>query len=222
MKSYGMDGHETWEETLGGTYGVPELAFAPEAGRFALSRIMSPTGDLNLGQVIPDGATQEVRVYQTESGDLLLKVPTTPVTRYAENFDLTEDGLVAAVVNDGVIQVYKLPPLSAQDVKDLTEAKSFSPPASQAPVRFARLEGSGDGGSESSPRTGCGNATGPDMGSTIGLGGGGGSAATASPAAAPGCCECHAAGWWSGGGAAGRRGDEGAGPEAIRRLQATR
>ena len=186
LKSYGMDGHETWEETLGGTYGVPELAFAPEGGRFALSRIMSPTGDLNLGQVIPDGATQEVRVYQTESGNLLLKVPTNPVTRYAENFDLTEDGLVAAVVDAGMIQVYKLPPLSAQDVKDLAEAKSFSPPVSHAPVRFARLESSGDGGSESSPAPDVATMA-PDTGSTIGVGsGGGGSAATAPPAAARG------------------------------------
>ena len=128
LKSYGMDGHETWEDTLSGTYGVPELAFAPEAGRFALSRIISPSGDLNFGNVVPDGATQEVRVYQTESGDLLLKVPTSPVTRYAENFDLSEDGLVAAVVNAGVVQVYKLRVPSAQDVKDLEEAKSFSPP----------------------------------------------------------------------------------------------
>jgi hypothetical protein len=185
LKSYGMDGHETWEDTLSGTYGVPEMAFAPEAGRFALSRIISPAGDLNFGSVIPDGATQEVRVYQTESGDLLLKVPTSPVTRYAENFDLSEDGLVAAVVNAGVIQVYKLPALSEKDVKDLAEAKSFSPPASQAPVKFARLESpqSGDGESESSPGApDVAGAMTPDRGS---LGSGGGNAA-APPAAGPG------------------------------------
>jgi hypothetical protein len=192
-----MDGHETWEETLSGTYGTPELAFAPEAGRFALSRIMSPTGDLNFGQVIPDGASQEVRVYQTESGDLLLKVPTTPVTRYAENFDLSEDGMLAAVVNAGVIQVYKLPQPSAQDVKDLAEAKSFSPPASKAPVSFARLAQpeSGDGGSESSSAgADVAAAMTPDMGNaaasgttaSASTGSGGGSGLSAPPLAAAG------------------------------------
>lgn len=140
MRQYGMDGHETWEETLNGTYGVPELAYAPEAGRFAISRIVAPTGDLLFGSVIPDGATQEVRVYQTESGSLLLKVLTTPVTRYAENFDLSDDGLVAAVVTGGTVQVYKLQPPSDQDRKDLEEAKSFSPPKSEAAVKFAKLE----------------------------------------------------------------------------------
>ncbi len=184
LKSYGMDGHETWEDTLSGTYGVPELAFAPEAGRFALSRIISPSGDLNFGNVVPDGATQEVRVYQTESGDLLLKVPTSPVTRYAENFDLSEDGLVAAVVNAGVVQVYKLRVPSAQDVKDLEEAKSFSPPSSLAPVKFARLEsqGSGDDAPES---TSVAAETKPDVagaGNSSGLAAGG----SAPPAAGPG------------------------------------
>jgi hypothetical protein len=191
LKSYGMDGHETWEDTLSGTYGAPELAFAPEAGRFAMSRIVSPAGDLNFGSVIPDGATQEVRVYQTESGDLLLKVPTSPVTRYAENFDLSEDGSVAAVVNAGVIEVYKLPPPSEKDVKDLAEAKSFSPPASQAPVKFARLEspGGGDEGPESSP-AGADVAAemkpeGTGAGSSPTLGAGGGSAAVAPPISGP-------------------------------------
>ena len=120
-------------------------------------------------------------MYQTESGDLLLKVPTSPVTRYAENFDLSEDGSVAAVVNAGVIQVYKLPPPSEKDVKDLAEAKSFSPPTSQAPVTFARLESpESEDGAEKSP-AGTDVAAemkpdGTDAGSSPGLGGGGGSA----------------------------------------------
>ena len=142
MKAYGLDGHETWEDSLGGTYGQPEFAFAPAAGRFAMSRISSVVEDLDefQGAAVLEGATQEVRVYQTESGDLLLKVPTSPVTRFAENFDVSEDGMEAAVLNGGAIEVYKLAPPSKQDVKDLEEAKSFSPPASDAAVRFARLE----------------------------------------------------------------------------------
>ncbi len=149
VKAYGMDGHETWEDSLGGTFGIPEFAFAPQAGRFAMSRITSlpgETDDLGFGNVLPSNATQEVRVYQTESGDLLLKVPTTPVTRFAENFDLSEDGMVAAVVRDGAVEVYKLPAPSKQDVKDLEEAKSFCPPLSDAPVSFAKLESADDAG----------------------------------------------------------------------------
>jgi hypothetical protein len=144
MKAYGMDGHEIWEDSVGGTFGLPEFAFAPAAGRFAMSRISGGGAgeipDLGFGNILPVGATQEVRVYQTESGDLLLKVQTSPVTRNAENFDLSDDGLVAAVVTNGAVEVFKLPPPSGQDRKDLEEARSFSPPLSDAPVRFTKME----------------------------------------------------------------------------------
>ena len=191
MKAYGMDGHETWEESMGGSYGLPEFAFAPAAGRFAISRISSVVQDLDVfagATAVPDGATQEVRVYQTESGDLLLKVPTNPVTRFAENFDLSEDGLVAAVVNDGAVQVYKLPKLTKQDVKDLEEAKSFSPPVSVAPVSFAKMEmpEGGDGGSEtSSAGADVAAAATPSLAGTAGSGSGGGGGALPSSAAPP-------------------------------------
>jgi hypothetical protein len=159
MKAYGMDGHETWEESLGGTFGVPEFVFAPAAGRFAMSRIVSAAADegtVGLGNALPGPASQEMRVYQTESGDLLLKVATTPVTRFAENFDLSEDGLVAAVVTNGEVEVYRLAAPSKQDLKDLEVARSFSPPVSEAPVRLAKLETGESGAGEGSGAPGAG------------------------------------------------------------------
>ncbi len=182
MQSFGMDGHETWEETLNGTFGVPDIVYAPEAGRFALSRIVSSTGDLMLGSMIPDGASQELRVYQTESGDLLLKVPTTPVTRFAENFDLSEDGLVAAVVNAGAVLVYKLPPPSAQDVKDLALARSFSPPASEAQVTLAKMVKADEAEPGAPPATNVASAAPAPVAPGAGSGAGN-SAAAPAPAA---------------------------------------
>lgn len=184
MQSFGMDGHETWEETLNGTFGVPDIVYAPEAGRFALSRIVSSTGDLMLGSMIPDGASQEVRVYQTESGDLLLKVPTTPVTRFAENFDLSEDGLVAAVVNAGAVLVYKLPPPSAQDVKDLALARSFSPPASEAQVSLAKMVEADEAQAGAPPATNVASAATP-VAPGAGSAAASAAPAPAAPAAAP-------------------------------------
>jgi hypothetical protein len=238
-----MDGHETWEDSLGGTFGLPEFAFAPRAGRFAISRISSTAGDtedLGFGNVLPTTATQEVRVYQTESGDLLLKVPTTPVTRFAENFDLSEDGLVAAVVRDGAVEVYKLPPPSKQDVKDLEEARSFCPPETDKPVSFAKLETAEDSGlvdvgaTEVKVAASGGSGAGAGAGSAAavkasaaedGAGPGGGSAAVAGDvakaAAGAGAGAAHpdaSAGGNPSGDAAGQ-GDDG--PDAVRRRPPT-
>lgn len=148
LKAFGMDGHETWEEGFGASIGRPVFAFAPEAGRFAMSRIVSAVGDVDPAMVIPDDATQEVRVYQTESGDLLLKASCTPVERNAENFDLSEDGLLAVVVNNHKLQVYKLPEPSKRDRDDLKAAAAFAPPVFDGPVNLARLEAPATGADE--------------------------------------------------------------------------
>jgi hypothetical protein len=158
LEAFGMDGHETWEEGFGASFGAPVFAYAPEAGRFAMSRISTALPDAGTARTLPDDATQEVRVYQTESGDLLLRVAAAPVMRFAENFDLSADGQEAVVVSGGAVKVYKLPEPSAQDKKDLTEAAKFAPPVSDGAVELAALVASsgraaetGGGGAESAP-----------------------------------------------------------------------
>jgi hypothetical protein len=195
LQVFGMDGHETWEEGFGGFYGQPSFTFAPEAGRFAMSRIISPvesSGLSGLATELPEDATQEVRVYQTESGDLLLKAPCSPVVRNAENFDLSPDGREAAVVNGGAVQVYKLPGPSAQDMKDLKEAASFAPPASDGPVKLSAIlvkpadsgasdEGVGSGTPETAGSSAAGASVLPvdaDAGSSATKGSGGDAKAT--------------------------------------------
>jgi hypothetical protein len=139
LTSYGLDGTETWEESVGNT-GSPSFAFAPAAARFAISG--SDSSEVVAG-VVPgqpdEGARQEVRVYQNASGDLLLRVECTPAFKTAENFDLSGDGMLAAVVRNGAIAVYKLPPLSKLDKDDMAEVGSFAPPASLADVSLKRL-----------------------------------------------------------------------------------
>jgi hypothetical protein len=139
VASYGLDGTDAWEETVG-DFELPGFAFAPAAGRFAMSGT-SPTGD-NEGTVLGgpyQGARQEVRVYQNGSGDLLLRVQCSPGFKTAENFDLSGDGMLAAVVRDGGISVYKLPPLTKKDRDDMAEIASYAPPTSTAEVKLARI-----------------------------------------------------------------------------------
>jgi hypothetical protein len=140
MASFGLDGTETWEDPMGNA-GAPTFAFAPAAARFAVSgnttSLVTATGAGGLPE--DDGPRQEVRVYQNASGDLLLKVECTPSFKTAENFDLSADGLLAAVVRNGAIAVYKLPPLTKRDQQDMAEVGSFAPPASLAQVTLKRL-----------------------------------------------------------------------------------
>jgi hypothetical protein len=139
MTSYGLDGQETWEELVG-DFGRPSFAFAPKAGRFAVSATSSDgpppdTGAAGSGV----GPRQEVRVYQNVSGDLLLRLDLTPAFKTAENFDLSADGMMAAVVRNGAIAVYKLPELSKRDHDDMAEVAALAPPVSTGNVTLARI-----------------------------------------------------------------------------------
>ena len=129
MMSFGLDGKETWEENEG-DLGRPMFAYAPAAARFAMSHTIEAPTEPSTAPVnqTPVGPRQEVRVYQNASGDLLLHVDCNPVFKVAENFDLSADGLLAAVVRNGAIAIYKLPPLSKRDQEDMAEVARFAPP----------------------------------------------------------------------------------------------
>jgi hypothetical protein len=140
ISSYGMDGRETWEEVVGDV-GSPAFTFAPMAARFAMSRTsmvegpgsaaapaLGPMARIGPGPEAPKLVPkQEVRVYQNASGNLLLKAECRPVFKTAENFDLSPDGMLAAVVRDGAIAVYRLPGLGKVDLDDMAEVEKFAP-----------------------------------------------------------------------------------------------
>jgi hypothetical protein len=132
LSSYGFDGHETWEEPFS-SFSSLAFAFAPQAGRFAMSRVTA-AGSLPEG-IAPEqsgGPGQEIRIYGTESGDLLLRVHTSPIFRTAENFDLSADGMELATIENGNIDVYRLPELTKRDRDDLEEVRKFAPPSTTA------------------------------------------------------------------------------------------
>ena len=134
---YGFDGHENWEEPFGQTLQAPTFAMAPEAGRFAFSRFYASDGTANASPTGP--LSEEIRVYQTESGDLLLHLQCDPVARTAENFDLSPDGRTLAVLGSKSLDLYHLPELTERDRKDLAEVETMRPPESAGPVVLRRI-----------------------------------------------------------------------------------
>ena len=141
LAAYGFDGHENWEEQFGEALQPPVLALAPQAGRFAMSRLMASssgqTGNSTLNG--DDPIAQEIRVYQTESGDLLLHLQSAPAARTAENFDLSPDGRTLIVMAPQTLDLYRLPELTAKDRKELAEVQSMTPPEGAGPVGLARI-----------------------------------------------------------------------------------
>jgi hypothetical protein len=142
ISSYGLDGRETWEEVVGDV-GTPSFAFAPMAARFAVSITHVDVGPPGPGvNAAPAGpvSRQEIRVYQNASGDLLLRAECKPVFKTAENFDLSPDGMLAAVVRDGAVAIYKLLALAKTDLQDMVQVEKLAPPVvSSGNVVLTRL-----------------------------------------------------------------------------------
>jgi hypothetical protein len=129
LAAYDFENHEMWEEPLSSS-GLPStFSLAPSAGRFAVSRLSTMNSDAALSmQALDTSATQDVRVYQTQTGDQLLKIDCSPIFRSAENFDLSPDGMRVAVVRKSAVEVYRLPELTKQDIDDLAELQKIAPP----------------------------------------------------------------------------------------------
>lgn len=140
LTAYGFDGHENWEEHLGEASQAPTFVAASEAGRFALGRVMPFSGQPTSGLAHDDSTlAEEIRVYGTETGDMLLNVSCTPVARTLENFDLSSDGRTLAVLSPDAINIYKLPELSTRDRKELAEAATMVPPTAHGPVDLRHI-----------------------------------------------------------------------------------
>jgi hypothetical protein len=138
LGGFNLRGEEMWEQNLYGDYVGAFMTFAPESGRFALGRVMGGAFTGNLVPLEDPPLTgQNVVVYQMESGRQLLHVDCSPIARAGQNFALSLDGMSLAVIREGAIDIYGLPPLSKKDQADLKEARSMVPEESALPIEFA-------------------------------------------------------------------------------------
>ncbi len=143
---FNLKGEQMWQQTFGESYVAPTFAFAPAAGRFALGRTLT-AGELPAESLVASSAVvgQDVRVYQSYSGKMLLRIDCSPVQRAGQNFALSTDGLRLAVIRQTMVrhpatkdydaytatstavEVYALPPLTAKDSAELEKAQASAP-----------------------------------------------------------------------------------------------
>jgi len=158
IAGFNMKGEEMWEQRLYENFVSPgNFAFAPSAGRFVLERTLV-NGDIDssfgLTQALAGG--EEVRVYQTETGKILLKVNVLPVERAGGNFALSPDGMRLATfdqtsqrktsrIGDTYMEtltslvVYPLPPLSVKVRAQIDQMEANAPADNGARIDAALM-----------------------------------------------------------------------------------
>ena len=141
LGGFNLRGEEMWEQTFTDSFTAPSFSFAPTAGRFALSRLTT-SYPVDPQQEVTAGFTaQTVTVYQTESGRQVFSLNCNPILRASENFALSPNGEELAVLNNGAIEIYALPPLSGKDRAGVHLAETLAPEHTNAPIL---LEGKRD------------------------------------------------------------------------------
>ena len=109
-----LDGKTLWQQRWESRYIWPTFQLTQDGSRFAYSSlqvnhpvgIMDPIDETNI-------VHQMVGVFDTQTGQLRLVKNATPILSAGQNYALSPDGLRFAVLREGAIEVYDLPPTSA-------------------------------------------------------------------------------------------------------------
>jgi hypothetical protein len=129
LAGFNMRGEEMWEQNMPETYVAPTFDYAPRAGRFVLSRVLTHSSVVQGGDILmPELVSgQSIVVYQTDSGRQVLRIDASPVVRAGQNFALSPDGLSLAVVRGDAIEIHSLPPLTPKEREAVQKAEVSAP-----------------------------------------------------------------------------------------------
>jgi len=126
LSGFNLRGEQPWIQVLSGNQIAPMVVTAPDAGRFAFSRVLVAASYYDIQNLVPEELSgQEIQVIQHYDGRILLKVMASPIQRTGQNFDLSENGLSFAVIRNGNLDVFHLPELSRKDAEQVKLAAAL-------------------------------------------------------------------------------------------------
>ena len=112
VDAFDLEGHKLWEQTWQSRFTWGTMAYSKAGNRFAYGSV-----EINhqLGALDPvDDASilgQPVGIFNLQSGKLDTVLDATPILTAGQNFALSPDGDHLAILRDGAIEVYMLPPI---------------------------------------------------------------------------------------------------------------
>ena len=109
-----LQGETLWQTTWDDRFIWPNYVYPEQGGRFAVGALQLVHPILG-GPDLENVAGERIQVIDAASGKLQLAVQATPVLGAGQNFSLTADGRKFAVLRDGALEVYDLPPVSAPE-----------------------------------------------------------------------------------------------------------
>lgn len=107
------DGRELWQDRWESRYIWGWYDYAENGSRFAYESLKVTRAIGFLDPLYPsDIAAEMVGVYDTETGKMVLVKAASPILTAGQNVALSSDGRRFAILRDGAVEVYDLPPIS--------------------------------------------------------------------------------------------------------------
>ncbi len=115
MQAYDLDGQKMWEQQWEARYVWGSFEYAANGSRFAYESVQLDHPIATLDPVDENSITgQPVGVFDVADGGLRLVSGADPILSAGQNYALSADGERFAVLRDGAIEVYKLPPAAVR------------------------------------------------------------------------------------------------------------
>jgi hypothetical protein len=116
LDAWTTDGKKLWNGIRDGHLVWPMFAYSRTGDRFAVS-LLHISHYIDLADSLNDEDVREqvVQVFDSATGALLMSTNASPILTAGQNFALSEDGEHLAVLRDGAIEIYKVPPPPGPD-----------------------------------------------------------------------------------------------------------
>jgi hypothetical protein len=111
LDTWTTEGKKLWNGQREGHLVWPTFAYSRAGGRFAVSLLhVNHFTDLLDSINDEDVREQMVQVFDSATGALLMAITASPILTAGQNFALSEDGERLAILREGAIEIYKVPP----------------------------------------------------------------------------------------------------------------
>jgi hypothetical protein len=116
LDAWTTEGKKLWSGQREGHLVWPTFAYSRTGGRFAVSLLrVNHLIDLIDSLNDEDVREQVVQVFDSSTGALLMATTASPILTAGQNFALSEDGERLAILREGAIEIYKVPPAPATE-----------------------------------------------------------------------------------------------------------
>ncbi len=123
VTAYSLKGNVLWQDRWLPRYIWPTFEFAENGSRFAYGSLQI---NHSVGSLDPFGEddvmAQMVGVFDTDTGKLNLVKTASPVLSSGHNYALSDDGTRFAILREGAIEVYDLPPVTSAPAPAIAKA----------------------------------------------------------------------------------------------------